>query len=467
MQKVARNTDGDNPSNIFSLQGNSNKAFFLEAFNRYTLGFRNYLLVRKKKSEESDARLEAFGNPVATKIKVDSDFDEKIANSERDHLINGSSKSAISRETYDPIRPQPPAEVRFNSFDTRKSTFIEVAGAGTGAGGSTSTSQDRTVDHSRQKSFLHSSRKVGSNGISNGNIAPSRKSVTFMDTPDEHELTRTKSFEAPILRQTFLNSQAFNSFDAQEQSSGYTFSTRNGGLYSKESVPSESEWSSSSSSNLVASRKDNVRSKSRTMHDVELIDDFDEKFRDAENEYDESYSTKKRQYPFTRQDQDHHDSMVLAETGSEPNDCDFQRKKRIGLDFHAAMQGARALIVQQGLNSTRTRPNYMNGYSGQKRDRRDADSDDEERKKRSMLKLNGESSSEDNVLVEAKGVRIEPVSGRPVLKRNRKVSDLEEANEFPLFGDDLTSSTYTQRRVELIKKKNEIIREANRLAEGM
>ena len=161
--------------------------------------------------------------------------------------------------------------------------------------------------------------------------------------------------------------------------------------------------------------------------------------------------------------------MVLAETGSEPNDCDFQRKKRIGLDFHAAMQGARALIVQQGLNRTRTRPNYMNGYSGQKRDRRDADDDDEERKKRSMLKLNGESSSEDNILVEAKGVRIEPVSGRPMLKlkRNRKVSDLEEANEFSLFGDDLASSTYTQRRVELIKRKNEMIREANRLAEGM
>ena len=183
--------------------------------------------------------------------------------------------------------------------------------------------------------------------------------------------------------------------------------------------------------------------------------------REQEYNDDEDYSAKKRHYPFSR----HDDDQPLAESGSDTDDCDLQRKKRIGLHFQAAIKGARALIVRQGVN----RVNDTHGHSGHKRerDRIDADFVDEERKKRSMLKLNGEAPSEQSSVAEARGGRAEPVCGRPVLKRTRKTSDLDDTQESALLGDDLTGSTYTQRRVELNRKRNEIMREANRLAEGM
>jgi hypothetical protein len=487
VQKISRSTtDGSHNKKTYS-HGKSKHALFLGNVYRNTLELTHHLFERRKKTEEPDTRLETSGASIATNIRTGSSFENKIEHDESNHSVNGSAKPSTSRETYESIRPHPPVE-RLHSLDRKKSSSAEVPE------GSTSTSQSRVLENKQQGSNINSSRKDISSDNQNGNMPPFRKSVKFLDTPTE---LSDSSLSRPLsLTQTHThthtphNRQAAQGSGTPTSSSDHRSTSRNGVSYSEERVPKRDGWSPSH----TEVRSDNIRLKRKTIQEIEYIEDLENipsrdleniPCRDLENipsrdfenipgrdfenipsreqEYndDEDYSAKKRHYPFSR----HGDGQPLAESGSDTDDCDFQRKKRIGLHFQAAIKGARALIVRQGGN----RVNDTHGHSGYKRerDRIDTDFEDEERKKRSMLKLNGESPSEQSSVPEGRGVRVEPVCGRPVLKRTRKTSDLDDTQESGLLSDDLTGSTYTQRRVELIKKRSEIMREANRLAEGM
>jgi hypothetical protein len=485
VQKISRSTIDDSRNKKINLHGKSKHSLFLENVYRNTLGLTHHLFGRRKKPEEPDTRLETSGASIASNIRIGSSFENKIEHDENNHSVNGSAKPATSRKTYESIRPHPPVEMRFSSLDSKKSSLSELPE------GSTSTSQGRVLENKQQSSNIYSSRKDISSENQNGNMPPFRKSVKFLDTPTENSdtsLSRSLSLaqthsHGPHNRQTAQGSGTPGS------SSEYRSTSRNSVSYSEESVPQNDEWSPSH----AEVRSDNIRLKRKSIEEIEYIEDLENiPGRDFENipgrdfgnipgrdfgnipgrdfgnipgreqEYndDEDYSAKKRHYPFSR----HDDDQPLAESGSDTDDCDFHRKKRIGVHFQAAIKGARALIVRQGGN----RVNDVHGHCGYKRerDRIDADFEDEERMKRSMLKLNGESPSEQSSVAEARGVRPEPVFGRPVLKRTRKTSDLDDTQESALLSDDLTGSTYTQRRVELNKKRSEIMREANRLAEG-
>ena len=461
VQKISRSTTDDSHNKKINSHGKSKHALFLGKVYRNTLGLTHHLFERRKKTEEPDTRLETSGASIATNFRIGSSFENRIEHDESNHLVNGSGKPATSRESYESIRPHPPVE-RLSSLDSKKSSLSELPE------GSTSASQGRVLKNNQQSSIINSSRKDISSDNQNGNMPPSRKSVKFLDTPTEQSdssLSRSLS-----LTQTYTHSphnrQAAHSSGTPGSSSDHRSTSRNSGSYSEDRVPQRDGWSPPQ----AEVRSDNIRLRRKTIQEIEYIEDLENiPSRDLENipgreqEYndDQEYSAKKRHYPFSR----HDDDQPLPESGSDTDDCDFQRKKRIGLHFQAAIKGARALIVRQGGN----RVNDTHGHSGYKRerDRIDADCEEEERKKRSMLKLNGESPSEQGSVAEGRGVRPEPVCGRPILKRTRKTSDLDDTHVSALLGDDLTGSTYTQRRVELNKKRNEIMREANRLAEGM
>jgi hypothetical protein len=469
VQKISRSNTDDSHNKKFNLHGKSKHALFLENVYRNTLGLTHHLFERRKKPEVPDTRLETSGTSIATNIRIGSSLENRIEHDESNHSVNGSAKPATTRETYESIRPHPPVE-RLNSLDSKKSSIVELPE------GSASASQGRVLENKQQSSNINSSRRDISSDNQNGSMPPSRKSVKFLDTPTERsDSTLSRSLS---LAQTHTHSphnrQAAQGSGTPGSSSDHRSTSRNSVSYSEERDPQRDEWSPSH----AEVRSDNMRLKRKSIQDVEYIEDLENipsrdyeniPCRDFENvpggeqEYndDEEYSAKKRHYPFSR----HDDGQPLAESGSDTDDCDFQRKKRIGLHFQAAIKGARALIVRQGGN----RVNDTHGHSGYKRerDRIDAHFEEEERKKRSMLKLNGESPSEQSSVTEGRGVRVEPVCGRPVLKRTRKTSDLDDTQESALLSDDLTGSTYTQRRVELNKKRNEIMREANRLAEGM
>ena len=461
VQKTSKSTTDDSHNKKINSHGKSKHSFFLGNVYRNTLGLIHHLFERRKKPEEPDTRLETSGTSIATYIRIGSSFENRIEHDESKYLVNGSAKPATTRESYDSIRPHPPVE-RLHSLDSKKSSLSELPE------GSTSTSQGRVLENKQQSSNINSSRRDVSSGITNGNMPPSRKSVKFLDTPTElsdSSLSRSLSL-AQTHTHTPHNRQAAQGSGTSGSSSDHRSTSRNSVSYSEDRAPQRDEWSPPH----AEVRSDNIRLKRKTVQEIEYIEDLEnipsrdyENISSREQEYhdDEDYSSKKRHYPFSR----HDDHQPIAESGSDTDDCDYQRKKRMGLHFKAAIKGARALIVRHGGN----RVNDTHGHNGYKRerDRIDTDFEEEERRKRSMLMLNGEAPSEQGSVAEVRGVRVEPVCGRPVLKRTRKTSDLDDTQESALLGDDFTGSTYTQRRVELNKKRSEIMREANRLAEGM
>ena len=226
-------------------------------------------------------------------------------------------------------------------------------------------------------------------------------------------------------------------------------------------------------------RRGKTGSARRGIYDVEILEDTCDTVNHSRGDIigqDSSSSTsnligaKKRQYPFTPE----HDDGASDPRSYTVDELDYQEKKRLGHEFRSVLLGARALIVTH--DPLRNGNGHRNFHNSSKRERGDNDDDEEEGQKdrRSRAQRTDDSLpyTEKQIVFALPARAGEPravaeqTAGRPILKRNRKVIEIEADRDLGNLDEDLKIYQKSQFQMKSSRRKSEVLRGVNMLLGG-
>jgi hypothetical protein len=214
----------------------------------------------------------------------------------------------------------------------------------------------------------------------------------------------------------------------------------------------------------------------RGAHEVEALEDVDDTANSNNNYASQDasinssgfFSAKKRQYPFTPQ----HDETTGQRTDTV-DEFEYQEKKRLGNEFRSVLLGARALIVNHG--PARNGNGQSSRRSSSKRERGDDDYDDNDDEEEFDRNLRGQRTDDSLPYAERRigslptrsdETRTEQITGRPVLKRTRKVTDCEEDRERGNLDEEMRIYQKSQFQIKTNRRKSEVLRGVSMLLGG-
>jgi hypothetical protein len=385
-----------------------------------------------------------------------------------------NSSESREKDNMSPSRRQrPPTLVRFNFSDSNDKPPADYINGLEGGRKTTSSVSEKTVLYNEishpvaaaQKSVsfvddLHAS--VSASGMGNGTrILDPQSGIS-------RELLVRQDQSAIPTNQTIKRTVNTLKSDSKNQKAHVAFI---------EELETEFDHDSSETYPVTPSHNGMRGSSSsgrRGTHEVETLEDVDEianlsnsyASQDASINSSGFFSAKKRQYPFTPQ----HDETTGQRTDTV-DEFEYQEKKRLGNEFRSVLLGARALIVNHG---PARNGNGQSSRHSSKRERGDDDYDydnEEEDDKNLRVQRTDESLPYaerriGSLPTRSDETRTEQITGRPVLKRTRKVTDCEEDRDRGNLDEELRIYQKSQFQIKTNRRKSEVLRGVSMLLGG-